>query len=69
MEKCLQEINPNLHYTELTELILKSTAKVYLMELFEEAIEMRERMKMNDIDEEVLEMAAKSLEDKRRYSQ
>ncbi len=34
LEKSMQDLNPSLHYTDQTELILKNIAKVFLIELF-----------------------------------
>lgn len=65
LEKNLQELNPYLHYNEQTELILKNIAKVFLIELFEEAIEVREKLPhKRDIDEDVLEEAFRRLRKK-----
>jgi histone H3/H4 len=61
LEKTLQELNPSLHFTEQAASILKNVAKVFLIELFEEAIEIREKTHKREIDEEILEAAYRKL--------
>lgn len=45
LEKTLQELNSSLRYTQQSLSIMKNVAKVFLIELFEETIEIREKMR------------------------
>lgn len=56
LEDCLKEVDPAVKYSSGVEQVLKGLSKVFLIELFEESVEVAGKMHKN-IDEEVLDEA------------
>ena len=63
MENTLKEVDPSIKFNHNIETMIMGISKLFLIELFEESVEIKEKMEAkNEIDDEVLEEAYRRIQ-------